>query len=404
MAQEQLGILELTGKTGRTGRLRILDKTLISTPADPVVDPQIVDRYDLRPGLKLKVLLGKPVGGGGGQSNKQKKKSKYKKGRKKSQNVQQTPNAPNVTAVLEIEDQEAESYKQERRFENLTTVDPKPRLTLEYPGCPPACRLIDMFCPIGYGQRGLIVSPPKAGKTILLQQIAFSIKHNHPGVEVIALLIDERPEEVTDFRRNVPCTVLASSNDHTPEKHVALAALAVERAKRHAEAGKDIVVLLDSLTRMGRAFNVAPGMANTGRTLSGGLDAGALSIPKQLFGAARRFEEGGSLTILATALVDTGSRGDQVIFEEFKGTGNMEMILDRKIAERRLWPAIDLAASGTRKEHLLLEEHELQTVTALRRRLMNMPPHMQIEQLLRALDRYETNAELVGSPQSPANA
>jgi len=221
---------------------------------------------------------------------------------------------------------------------------------------------------------------------------------------VIALLIDERPEEVTDFRRNVPCTVLASSNDHTPEKHVSLATLAVEQAKRVAEKGGDAVILLDSLTRVGRAFNVAPGQSNTGRTLTGGLDSGALSVPKQLFGAARRFEEGGSLTTLATCLVDTGSRGDQVIFEEFKGTGNMELILDRKISDRRLFPAIDLAGSGTRKEHLLLNEQELNTMTALRRRLMNMQPYMQIEQLLKALERYATNADLVGGPQSPANA
>jgi len=219
---------------------------------------------------------------------------------------------------------------------------------------------------------------------------------------VIALLVDERPEEVTDFRRNVPCKVWASSNDHPPERHVFLSMLAIERAKRLAERGQDVVILLDSLTRVGRAFNTAPGLVNTGRTLSGGLDSGALAIPKQLFGAARKFEEGGSLTIIATALVDTGSRGDQVIFEEFKGTGNMELILDRKIAERRLFPAIDLAASGTRKEHLLLDAAELTTMTALRRRLLAMQPAMQVEQLLKALERFKTNADLVGNPQSPA--
>ncbi|MDP6482149.1 MAG: transcription termination factor Rho, partial [Acidimicrobiales bacterium] len=282
-----------------------------------------------------------------------------------------------------------------RRFEDLTTIDPEPRLKLEYPGCPSACRFIDLFCPIGYGQRGMIVSPPKAGKTTLLQNIAVGISKNHPDAKVIALLIDERPEEVTDFRRNVPCEVLASSNDHPAEKHVFLSMLAIDRAKRMAEQNKDVVIVLDSLTRIGRAFNTAPGLVNTGRTLSGGLDSGALAIPKQLFGAARRFEEGGSITIVATALVDTGSRGDQVIFEEFKGTGNMELILDRQIAERRIFPAIDLAASGTRKEHLLLSEAELTTMTALRRRLGNMNPVMQIEQLLKALERFKTNDELV---------
>jgi transcription termination factor Rho len=285
----------------------------------------------------------------------------------------------------------------------LTTIDPQPRLTLEHAGCADACRLIDLFCPIGYGQRGMIVSPPKAGKTTLLQNIANAVQKNHDRCHVIALLVDERPEEVTDFRRNVPCTVWASSNDHPPDRHVGLVQLAMERCKRWAEQSKDVVVLLDSLTRVGRAFNTAPGLQGTGRTLTGGLDAGALAIPKQMFGAARKFEEGGSLSIIATALVDTGSRGDQVIFEEFKGTGNMELILDRKIADHRVFPAIDLAASGTRKEHLLLSPQELETMSALRRRLLNMQPTQQVEQLLKALQRFKTNAELVGSPQSPAS-
>jgi transcription termination factor Rho len=360
----------------------------------------LIDRYRLRPGLELQVDLGPPLSGNGQPH--QRHHPQHFKGKKNKANPI-APNAPRVQNVCRIDGLEPQQYLHRRRFEDLTSIDPSPRLTLEYPGCPPACRLIDLFCPIGYGQRGMIVSPPKAGKTTLLQNIAFALRKNHPQVEVIALLIDERPEEVTDFRRNVPCQVLASSNDHSPERHASLAILAIERAKRMAEAGKDVVILLDSLTRVGRAFNTAPGMASTGRTLSGGLDAGSLAIPKQLFGAARKFEEGGSLTILATALVDTGSRGDQVIFEEFKGTGNMELILDRKIAERRIFPAIDLAASGTRKEHLLLSEHDLLTISALRRRLLNMPPPQQMEQLLKALQRFKTNAELVGSPQSPAN-
>jgi transcription termination factor Rho len=309
-----------------------------------------------------------------------------------------------VAEIEKIEGRDADQFSQERSFDNLTTIDPQPRLTLEYPGCPPACRLIDLFCPIGYGQRGMIVSPPKAGKTTLLQNIAYAVQHNHPEVEVIALLVDERPEEVTDFRRNVPCTVWASSNDHPPERHVSLSMLAVERAKRMAEQGKDVLVLMDSLTRVGRAFNTARNTGqNSGRTLSGGLDASALAIPKQLFGSARKFEEGGSLSIIATALVETGSRGDQVIFEEFKGTGNMELILDRKIAEQRIYPAIDLAASGTRKEHLLLSEAELNTMTALRRRLLQMQPATQMEQLLKAVERFKTNDELIGNPQSPGN-
>jgi transcription termination factor Rho len=381
-----------------------LDKTLVTTPNDPVVPAAIIDRFHLRPGLELEVELSFPRSNGQQQQQQQQSNHRPQHHRHpKHKPNPVSPMAPRVQSVLKIDGLKPEEYLKRPRYEDLTTIDPSPRLTLEYPGCPPACRLIDLFCPIGYGQRGLIVSPPKAGKTTLLQNIAVGLSKNHPQVEVIALLIDERPEEVTDFRRNVPCKVLASSNDHTPDKHASLAMLAIERAKRMAEAGKHLVILLDSLTRIGRAFNNLPSMASTGRTLSGGLDAGSLAIPKQLFGAARKFEEGGSLTILATALIDTGSRGDQVIFEEFKGTGNMELILDRKIAERRVFPAIDLAASGTRKEHLLVSERDLATISALRRRLMNMPPHQQLEQLLKALDRFKTNADLLGNPQSPAN-
>jgi len=396
------GILELSNKAN--GRLRLLDKTLVSLPDDPVVPADLIKRYELRPGLELEVELGKPHGNGQKQQHPRNPRGKNNRNRKKKKTQAIAPNAPLVRNLFKIDGQEPQEYLDRPKYEDLTTIDPAPRLTLEYPGCPPACRLIDLFCPIGYGQRGMIVSPPKAGKTTLLHNIAFALKTNYPEMEVIALLIDERPEEVTDFRRNVPCTVLASSNDHTANRHVQLATLAIERAKRMAEAGKDVVILLDSLTRIGRAFNTAPGMSNTGRTLSGGVDAGALSIPKQLFGAARKFEEGGSLTIIATALVDTGSRGDQVIFEEFKGTGNMELILDRKISEQRVFPAINLAASGTRKEHLMLSEKEMQTIVALRRRLLNMQPVMQVEQLLKALERFKTNADLVGNPQSPGSA
>jgi transcription termination factor Rho len=328
-----------------------------------------------------------------------------------------------------------------RRFDELTSIDPQPRLTLEYPGCPASCRLIDLFCPIGRGQRGLIVSPPKAGKTTLLKDIATSLLRNHPDVEVVVLLVDERPEEVTDFRRTFVsagatggpqaahalaaemlgtpegralaeeasrapvtleppkprCRVIASSNDHGIEKHVEISINTIDRCKRMVEAGKHVVVLLDSLTRLGRAFNNSRRHANSGRTLSGGLDSKALEVPRQLFGSARNTEEAGSLTIIASCLVDTGSQADQVIFEEFKGSGNMELILDRKISEKRLFPAINLAESGTRKEHLLMNEHEVKTMTALRRRLLSMPPHMQVEQLLAALKRFPTNSALVGS-------
>ncbi len=401
------GILELSPKAN--GRIRQLDQTLTATPNDPVVPDRLIQQLELRPGVEIEVELGGTMNGHTQPQSQKggKKGGKYRKGGNRHELASAIgPKARSVQKILTVDGMPPQEYQanlQKRRFEDLTSVDPAPRLTLEYPGCPPACRLIDLFCPIGYGQRGMIVSPPKAGKTTLLQQIAFAIEKNHPEVEVFALLIDERPEEVTDFRRNVPCTVLASSNDHHPERHVALAILAIERAKRMAERGRNVVVLLDSLTRVGRAFNTAPNMPFTGRTLTGGVDAGALSIPKRLFGAARRFEEGGSLSIIASVLVDTGSRGDQVIFEEFKGTGNMELILDRKIAERRLFPAINLAASGTRKEHLLLTSAEETTITALRRRLLNMQPPVQVEQLLRAMERFKTNEDLVGNPQSPGS-
>lgn len=321
-----------------------------------------------------------------------------------------------------------------RPFEELTSVDPSPRLTLEYPGCPPSCRLIDLFCPIGRGQRGLIVSPPKAGKTTLLKDIAQAILRNHHDIEVVVLLVDERPEEVTDFKRTFSnpeteqmaremlargeaafrenggpeqpltpatphkprCRVIASSNDHTIERHIDICLRTIDACKRMVECGKHVVVLMDSLTRVGRAFNNSRRHANSGRTMSGGLDSKALEVPRQIFGAARNTEEAGSLTIIASCLVDTGSAADQIIFEEFKGSGNMELILDRKISERRLFPAINLAESGTRKDEKLLTENEVKTITALRRRLMSMKPPDQIEQLLVALKRFPTNQALVG--------
>ncbi len=366
------GILEW--RNGAEGRVRQLDNGLLEKQDDPFVPLALRDRYPLRQGQRLLVSV----------TN---KRSRRRRGKSRSAR-------PIVEDVLEIEGLPPDQYASRKPFEELTALDPQPRISLEHPGCPAACRLIDLFCPIGYGTRGLIVSPPKAGKTILLQNIAFGIKHNHPDVELVALLIDERPEEVTDFKRNVPAQVLASSNDQDIEAHISLGILAIERAKRMLEAGKDVVVLLDSLTRVGRAFNNSRQYGG-GRTMTGGLDSRALEVPKQMFGAARKAEQGGSLTIIASCLVDTGSRADQIIFEEFKGTGNMELILDKSIAERRLYPAINLAASGTRKEHLLLTPQELKTVTALRRRLMNMKPPVQIEQLLAALKRYPTNEKLV---------
>ena len=368
------GILEW--RDGVEGRIRQLDDRLLEHEDDPFVPLTLRDRYRLRQGQRVTV-------------NVVRKKSRRRRGRNKH------TGRPVVEEILQIEGLSPQQYANRKPFEELTALDPQPRIKLEHAGCPAACRLIDLFCPIGYGTRGLIVSPPKAGKTILLQNIAFGIKHNHPEVELIALLIDERPEEVTDFKRNVPAQVLASSNDQDIDAHIGLGILAIERAKRMLEAGRDVVVLLDSITRLGRAFNNSRRFGSGGRTMTGGLDSRALEMPKQLFGAARKAEEGGSLTIIASCLVDTGSRADQIIFEEFKGTGNMELVLDGSIAEQRLFPAINLAASGARKEHLLMGEQELKTVTALRRRLMSMKPATQIQQLLGALGRYETNEKLV---------
>ena len=360
----QEGVVDIDG---HDARLRQFSNGFLSTPQDPSISRSIVDRNRLRQCQRIVTRTG------------------MIRGHHRRQ----------VLEVLEVEGHSVEAYLDRRTYAELTPLDPQPLMCLEFRGCPPANRLIDLFCPIGFGTRGLIVAPPKAGKTILLKDIASGIKHNYPEVELVALLIDERPEEVTDFRRNVPATVLASSNDQDIETHITLGIAAIERAKRLVEAGRDVVVLLDSLTRLGRAFNNSRRFGSSGRTMSGGLDSRALEIPKQLFGAARKAEEGGSLTIIASCLVDTGSRADQIIFEEFKGTGNMELILDRSISEKRVFPAINLAASGTRKEHLLLSERELKTITALRRRLLSLPPAVQIEQLLAALKRFETNEKLV---------
>jgi transcription termination factor Rho len=368
------GILDW--ETPHEGRIRQWNNGPVSKDSDPYIPASFKEEYPLRAGQLLTTTVVQ-------------KKSKNKKPGK-PRNVRSV-----VSDITAIEGIPPEEFAKQTTFEEMIVIDPSPRIQLEYPGCPPSCRLIDLFCPIGYGTRGLIVAPPKAGKTVLLQNIAQGIHHNHPDIEVVALLIDERPEEVTEFKRTVPAEVLASSNDQDVDEHIELGIMAIERAKRKLEAGKDVVVLLDSITRLGRAFNNSKKYANSGRTMSGGLDARALDVPKQMFGAARNVEQAGSLTIIASCLIDTGSRADQIIFEEFKGTGNMELILDRSISEQRLYPAINLAASGTRKEDLLMDAAECKTVIALRRRLLNMKPAVQIKQLLAALERFETNEQLV---------
>ncbi len=278
-------------------------------------------------------------------------------------------------------------------FENLVPVYPDKRLHLEYDSKNFAMRLIDVIAPIGKGQRGIIVSPPKAGKTTLLKQIAKSIERNHPETELIVLLIDERPEEVTDMKRSIEGEVIYSTFDEEPLHHIRVAEMVLERAMRLVEHKKDVVILLDSITRLARAYNLT--VNASGRTLSGGLDPAALHKPKKFFGAARNIENGGSLTILATALVETGSRMDDVIFEEFKGTGNMEIHLDRHLQEKRIFPAIDLNKSGTRKEELMLEKNQLEAIWAIRKAMYNQSAADVTETLLTWLDSSKDNNEFI---------
>ena len=278
-------------------------------------------------------------------------------------------------------------------FDSLTPIYPIERLQLETDGREYATRMIDLVAPIGKGQRGMIVAPPKAGKTTLLKMIANGIAKNHPEVEIIILLIDERPEEVTDMKRSVKGDVVYSTFDELPKNHTKVAEIVLERAKRLVEHGKDVVILLDSITRLARAYNLS--IPATGRTLSGGLDPGALHKPKRFFGAARKMEEGGSLTILATALVETGSRMDDVIFEEFKGTGNMEVHLDRKLSEKRIFPAIDIYKSGTRREDLIMSQKELETVWALRKALGNSNTQDVTEAFIGNLVQTKNNKDFI---------
>jgi len=280
-------------------------------------------------------------------------------------------------------------------YDNLTPIFPNRRFHLEYPGCPMASRLIDMVSPIGAGQRAMIVSPPKAGKTTILKNIANSITQNFPEAIIKVLLVDERPEEVTDMQRSVKGEVVASTFDEPPEDHIRIAELLLESCKRLVEAGKDVVILLDSITRLARAYNLVT--PPSGRTLSGGLDPTCLHRPKRFFGGARNIEEGGSLTIVATALVDTGSRMDDIIYEEFKGTGNMELHLNRKLADRRVFPAIDVRLSGTRREELLMEEKDLKKMWLLRKIMDSYETVDATEQLIERLKQFKTNKQFLES-------
>ncbi|MEZ6124428.1 MAG: transcription termination factor Rho [Planctomycetaceae bacterium] len=281
-------------------------------------------------------------------------------------------------------------------FDDLTPLHPTARLRMADKAPHISTRIVDLIAPIGLGQRGLIVSPPRAGKTILLQQMADAVRQNHPDAYVIVLLIDERPEEVTDMERKLKadnCEVVSSTFDEPPSRHIQVSEMVIEKAKRMVEYGHDVIIFLDSITRLARAWNTE--IPNSGKTLTGGVDASALQNPKRFFGAARCVEEGGSLTIIATALIDTGSRMDEVIFEEFKGTGNTELHLDRRMVEKRIWPAIDVNRSGTRREELLMNEEELQRVWALRRVLNDMNPVEAMELLVNRIKRTKSNEEFL---------
>ena len=285
-------------------------------------------------------------------------------------------------------------------FEDMTPIFPDERLKLETPGSSVAMRIMDLMSPVGKGQRGMIVSPPKAGKTTLLKEVAKSVKQNDPDMHLIILLIDERPEEVTDIREAIEgpnVEVIYSTFDELPEHHKRVSEMVIERAKRLVEHKKDVMILLDSITRLTRAYNLT--VPPSGRTLSGGLDPAALHMPKRFFGAARNMREGGSLTILATALVETGSKMDDVVYEEFKGTGNMEMVLDRKLSEKRVFPAIDIPKSGTRREDLLLEQDELQAINVMRKALNGLKPEEAVEKILDMFVRTKTNREFVDMVQ-----
>lgn len=301
---------------------------------------------------------------------------------------------PKVRFIETIDGLPCAERRKVQQFRNLTTIAPEEKLKLETKEERMSARIMDIFCPIGKGTRGLIVAPPRTGKTTLLKDIAYGISSNHPECHLMILLVDERPEEVTDFKMDLPqAEIFASSNDENIDTHIRIADLALERAKHLVEVGKDVVLLMDSITRLSRAHNSAK--ANGGRTMTGGLDIRALERPRQIFSSARNTEEAGSLTIIATALVETGSRMDDLIFQEFKGTGNMEMVLDRKVAELRIWPAINLSASGTRREELLLSAKELEASSFLRRAMAGSKVEDAAETLIDRMGQTKSNAEFL---------
>lgn len=361
---EVVGVLEIL--PDGFGFLR--GSNYLSTENDVYVSPSQIRRFNMKTGDKVRGITRHPKTG-----------EKFRA----------------LLFVQKINDEDPETAIQRKAFETLTPIYPQERLTLEKQPNEISTRLIDLISPIGKGQRGLIVAPPKAGKTILLKSIANSIVKNYPDVELIVLLIDERPEEVTDMKESIDADVIYSTFDQVSSHHVKVAEMVLNRAQRLVEHGKDVVILLDSITRLARAYNLT--ISPTGRTLSGGLDPGALHGPKKFFGAARNIRQGGSLTILATALVETGSRMDDVIFEEFKGTGNMELNLDRKLAEKRIFPAVDIYKSGTRREDLLLTEKEKTALWKLRKEMSNSSILEVTDNVLEALKRTKTNEEFINN-------
>ena len=365
------GVLEV-GEKG-FGFLRNPARSYQVSPNDIYVSPDVIRRHRLRAGLEIEGRAAPPRKG-----------------------------SPQLIEIKTINGQSLEKYASLKKFDDLTSINPTERYFLETVPDRYTTRVMDIVAPIGKGTRGLIVAAPRTGKTTLLHHIADAILTNHPDAHTIVLLVDERPEETTDFRRSIKGgEVIASTNDQPLEDHVRTAKMAIERAKRLVEFGRDVFIVLDSITRLARAFNNF--MGSTGRTMTGGLDARAMEQPRRIFASARKAEEGGSLTIIATALVDTGSRMDELIFQEFKGTGNSELVLDRKIAEQRYWPAVDINMSGTRREELLLSPTELEGVTRLRRALSGAPPLEAIQKLLNGLSKLKTNKEflkaIIDTPQ-----
>lgn len=338
----------------------------LSTPNDVYISPVQIRRFRLDTGDRIKGI---------------------------SRMAKEGERFPSLIFVGEVNGEHPENAYRRKKFDDLVPIYPNERIHLETKPNEYAMRMIDLISPIGKGQRGMIVAPPKVGKTTLIKKFANSITTNNPEVELIVLLIDERPEEVTDMRRSINGDVIYSTFDELPEHHVKVAEMVLERSKRLVEQGKDVIILLDSITRLARAYNLV--IPSSGRTLSGGLDPSALHKPKKFFGAARNIENGGSLTILASALIDTGSRMDDVIFEEFKGTGNMEVHLDRKLSEKRIFPAIDINKSGTRREDLLLSPKEQETVFALRKAMNNMSVVDVTEQLISQMVSTKTNEEFL---------